>query len=378
MLIVDRYVLRQFLWNFVWCFIALTGLFVVFDAFGNLDEFQRFAQKHGNLWGTMAEFYFHRSIYFFDRVSGVLAMIAAMFTVTWIQRHNELTALMAAGISRLRVIVPVIAAAGAIGLLASANRELVIPRMRDALARNPKDLSGESAQPFKQRFDNATGILFQGLQTYAVDQRIEKPEFVLPQALDKHGKRLSAANAYYSAPRDGRPGGYSMRGVTQPAALLQGKSLMLADRAIVITPPDAPDWLAADECFVVSEVNFEQLRGGQAWRQFSSTPELVAGLSNRALGFGADVRVAIHSRLLQPLLDMTLLFLGLPLMLGRENRNIFVAIGACAGVTTAFMLVVMAAQYLGGVYYIDPAKAAWAPLALFIPIATAMFDRLRR
>ena len=31
-------------------------------------------------------------------------MIAAMFTVTWIQRHNELTAPMAAGISRVWVI----------------------------------------------------------------------------------------------------------------------------------------------------------------------------------------------------------------------------------------------------------------------------------
>ena len=47
-------------------------------------------------------------IAFFDRMSGVLTLIAVMFTVTWIQRHQEMTALLAAGISRRRVLRPVL------------------------------------------------------------------------------------------------------------------------------------------------------------------------------------------------------------------------------------------------------------------------------
>jgi lipopolysaccharide export system permease protein len=153
--------------------------------------------------------------------------------------------------------------------------------------------------------------------------------------------------------------------------------LSLAGEPVIITPRDAP-WLAADECFVVSDVTFEQLAGGAAWRQYSSTFELIEGLNNSSLDFGADVRVAIHSRLVQPLLDMTLLFLGLPLILSRQTRNMFLAIGLAVGVVIGFMLVVLMFQYLGSRYLISPALAAWCPLLVFIPMAVGISDPLRQ
>ncbi|HWC91116.1 MAG TPA: LptF/LptG family permease, partial [Pirellulales bacterium] len=152
-------------------------------------------------------------------------------------------------------------------------------------------------------------------------------------------------------------------------------SLNLKGRSVVYTPKSA-DWLAADQLFVASDVSFEQLCGGQAWRQFSSTVDLIAGLHNPSLDFGADIRVAIHSRVVQPLLDVTLLFLGLPLVLSRENRNMFAAIGLCVVLVVAFMLLVLAFQYAGGSYLLDPALASWMPLMIFVPAAVAMFDRV--
>ena len=52
-------------------------------------------------------------------------------------------------------------------------------------------------------------------------------------------------------------------------------------------------------------------------------------MRNPSLDYGADVRVAIHGRIVKPLLDMTLLFLGLPLVVTRESRNVFIAMGLC-------------------------------------------------
>ena len=106
--IIDRYMLRQFLQVLVICFLSLAGLYIVIDAFGHLDHFVDYADAHGNLLSTMGEFYAYRSLAFFDWMSGILALVAAMFTVTWIQRHHEMTALMAAGIPRLRVLRPVL------------------------------------------------------------------------------------------------------------------------------------------------------------------------------------------------------------------------------------------------------------------------------
>jgi lipopolysaccharide export system permease protein len=103
---------------------------------------------------------------------------------------------------------------------------------------------------------------------------------------------------------------------------------------------------------------------------------LIRGLRNRSLDFGADVRVTIHSRLVKPLLDVTLLFLGLPLLLARGNRNIFVSIGLCVLVTSGFMLIVFGTQHLGSAYLISPALAAWLPLMVFMPLAVVLSEPL--
>jgi lipopolysaccharide export system permease protein len=373
--IIDRYLLWQFTRVFLICFCSLTGLFAVFDAFNNLDEFLNFAHKHGNLAQVIGQYYGFRSIALFDRMSGVLGLTSAMFTLTWFQRFNEFTALSAAGIPPARILSPIISAAIAISLLAAASRELVIPRLQDELSRNAKDLAGDQAQELKPRYDNETDILIRGRQTFANELRIHRPDFLLPPALDQYGRKLVADDAYYQPPQAGRPGGYLLKGVSSPRNLEERPTLALGDKPVLLTPQDHP-WLQTDECFVASEVNFEQLTGGIGWRYFSSTLTLIRGLRNRSLDFGADVRVTIHSRFVKPILDVTLLFLGLPLLLSRNQRNIFVSIGLCVLVTSGFMLVVFGSQHLGSAYLISPVLGAWLPLMIFVPVAAVISEPL--
>jgi lipopolysaccharide export system permease protein len=378
MKIIDRYLLRQFIHVFVICFISLTGLYVVLDAFSHLDNFMQFSKQQGSLLGVLADYYFYKSIQFFERLSGVISLIAAMFTVAWIQRHNELTALMAAGISRVRVVKPVIVACITLALLTAAGRELIIPRLRQQLSRDSRDLMGDQAQQVRPRHDNQTNILLRAGRSYANEKRLEAASFRLPAEQALWGLQLSATNAYYRPPLNGRPGGYLLKDVKEPAGIATKPSLKVGERSIIITPIDAPDWLAPDQCFVVSDVTFEQLTGGQQWRQFSSVAEMVAGLKNPSLDFGADVRVAIHVRIVQPMIDVTLLFLGLPLVLARESRNMFLSIGMCVGVVSIYSLTVLSCQYLGTMYMLSPALSAWLPLMVYVPIAVAMFERARR
>ena len=376
MRIIDRYLLRQFLQAFVICYLTLTGLYVVFDAFTNLEDFLRSADRAGGLVKLMGTHYGYQSILFFDRTSGLLTLVAAMFTVSWIQRHNEMTALMAAGVSRIRVVRPVIAAAIAITLLAAANRELVIPLFRNELARGPHDLTGDRARTLSPQYDNQSDILICGASTYRNEQRIAEPSFLLPPSLSHYGSQLEAENAYYRLPEGDRPGGYLLEDVRQPNDLDTRSSLHLRGKPVIITPHDAPDWLKSGQCFVVSEVTFEQLTGGQAFRQFASTAQLISALRNQSMDFGAGVRVAIHSRLVNPVLDITLLFLGLPLVISRGSRNVFVAIGMCMGVVSVFLLVVIGFQQLGSSLVLSPALAAWAPLMLFVPPAVGLGESM--
>jgi len=374
--IIDRYLLRQFIKAFVVCYVSLTGLYIVFDAFTNLEGFLRCSDEAGGLLNLLVSFYSFKALLFLERTAGLLTLVAAMFTVSWIQRHNEMTALMAAGISRVRVIKPVVLAAVAVALFSAANRELLMPRFRDELARSSKDLLGDVGRNLEPMYDNETNVLIRGKATYRADQRIEQPNFLLPREMQDYGSQLSAANAYYHRPNRQRPGGYLLDEVEEPDGLAELPSLRLGEQVVVLTPRDAPDWLKPNQCFVVSNVSFDQLTGGKAFRQFASTVQLIEGLRNPSLDFGADIRVAIHTRIVQPLMDITLLFLGLPLVVSRENRNVFLAIALCMGVTTFYLLLIIGCQHLGAIYLIDPALAVWLPLMISIPAAVGLAESM--
>ncbi len=375
MRILDRYLLYQFLKTFLICYVSLTGLMIVFDAFTNLEEFIRAADKGGGLARLMGSFYTYRAIYLFDRTSGFLVLMSAMFTVAWIQRHNELTALMAAGISRIRVVRPMLVAAVLITLLAAANRELLIPRFQEELGKRPQDLIGDVAHPLPTRCDHQTEIYIRGKSTYADKKRISKPDFLLPPRLSDYGKLLIGENAYYLPPEGERPGGYLFTGVEKPKDLHLRPSLKLDGRPVLVTPHDMPQWLKPDECFVVSGLSFDQLTGG-ASQQFSSTRQLIQSLRNPSFNFGADTRVLVHARIVQPLMDLTLLFLGLPLVLTRESRNVFLAMGLCGLLVAAFMILTILFHHLGANYVLSPASAAWFPLLIAIPLAVYLSDAM--
>ena len=130
----------------------------------------------------------------------------------------------------------------------------------------------------------------------------------------------------------------------------------------------------------MSDVDFDQLTAGGNNKQLCSTIQLIQGLRNPSLNYQSDVEVEIHARLVRPLLDMTLLFLGLPLILSRESRSIFIAMGICMGITVAFWIVVLAAQFMGSLSLgpITPPLAAWLPLMIFVPLAVGLSDPLWR
>ena len=209
MRILDRYLLRQFLQNFFICFFSLTGLYIVMDAFAKLESFMR---ARGNLLVNMGKYYAYHIDSFFDQTSGILTLIAAMFTIAIFQRDNELIALQAAGIAKWRIIRPVVVVAILFTVLAATNREMVIPKIRDQLQDGKeRDMQGEAAKEMFPRIDNKTDIILRGKSTFAKDLRIDKPAFALPPQLDDYGRQLVAASAISQPSNSQHPAGYLLK-----------------------------------------------------------------------------------------------------------------------------------------------------------------------
>jgi lipopolysaccharide export system permease protein len=268
-------------------------------------------------------------------------------------------------------------AAICVSLFAAANREFIMPGIREHLANDSKNLGGEQESMMQSRFDSQTDILLGGEKIIAATRTIVNPSFVLPREFDQFGRQLTAREARFLPAKDGQPSGYLLSGVTAPKALLKSPALLQGDKEVILTPIGS-NWLEADQVFVVSGVSFEFLAAGANWRDFASTHEMIQQLRSPSTDLGADVRVAIHGRFLQPLLDTTLLFLGLPFVITRTNRNPFIAIGICLAVVTVFMLTELGSQSLGAKGVLPAPLAAWLPLILSAPIAVAMSDSLHQ
>ncbi len=375
MFIVDRYVLWLFTKVFVVCFLSLTGLFIVIDGFGNLDEFLRYSKTtDGGVLAVLYDYYAARVLTFFDHTSPILALAAAICAITWMQRNNELAALLAAGVNIKRIIKPLIIAVVVVSLLAVVNREILIPSHRDKLARNVQDWMGDTHKPLRPQFDHKGDFLISGRHTIAAENKIVDPTIRLFSSYGQYGRQIVADHAVYVAGQGDRPAGYLLNDVEMPVNSANIPSYFAHDQKagraepIILSPSDTP-WLDDGQLFIVSGVDFDYLTGGSTTCQYSSSLELLAGLRNPSLDYGADVRVAIHARMLQPFLDAALLFIGLPLVLSRESRNVFVAAGAGLLIVVGFFIVVLACHGLGASGLVRPSLAAWCPLIIFLPIA---------
>ena len=132
------------------------------------------------------------------------------------------------------------------------------------------------------------------------------------------------------------------------------------------------DWIEPGDCFLVSDVEYEMLRGGSAWKQFAATSELIQHLKGEHVRSGDDLRVQIHGRFLRPLIDWTVILLGVPVLLTRPDRHMFWVAGACLIIVAGFTGIVVGLNALGATgSFVAPSIACWLPLVIFLPIGWA-------
>ena len=111
-MLLDRYVIRQFLSTFFFTLLALSLLFVVIDLFEHLDKF--IDRNVGLL--TALEYYLVYLPFINKLLIPVATLLAALFGVGRLATTNELTAMRASGRSNLRFIAPYLTVAVLISL----------------------------------------------------------------------------------------------------------------------------------------------------------------------------------------------------------------------------------------------------------------------
>lgn len=136
---LDRYIVKNFVISALLCLLVLISLRVVTDLFVNIDEFTK--KEAGERTFLMVAkdvsvYYAIQSVLYFRELGGVIVVLAASFTLAWMNHTNELTAMLASGVSLRRVLMPIVLCALGMNVLIVMDTEFVIPRVGERLARD--------------------------------------------------------------------------------------------------------------------------------------------------------------------------------------------------------------------------------------------------
>ena len=206
MKMLDRYVIRTFLWSALMLLVALMALRIVTDLFLNMDEFMEDKSPFIEVVARIAGYYAYQSLMYFSELGGAVIVLAAAFTMARMNHTNELTAMLASGVSLHRVIMPMVIAAIFLGGLITLDREVVIPANTEHLLRSRDEAREVRKFPVYLAPDSAGNIWWSPLYNPNV-RTMDAPMIAIRQAQKPLGTVTSvggAATQVKFKPRSGR------------------------------------------------------------------------------------------------------------------------------------------------------------------------------
>jgi lipopolysaccharide export system permease protein len=377
MKILDRYVLRSFLWNYLISFMVLIGMYMVLHMVFNFDELVERGSGSSQLSTLdiitgIIDYYFYQSFLIFVHLSGIIPVVAAAFTLIRLSRFNELSAILAAGVPLLRVASPIIIAAALLQVLLAIDQELIIPNIIPKLTRSYDQLyqqSGGKAFPIQAMQDDRNGLLFAGRFTPAGadsstaimrevdiierDDRLQPTAHVLADRAewDPHNRQWNLVKG---------------RRVTG----LLPRERRGPERAVAVYKSN----ITPDEIAIYRSGEFVSMLSRERINQLLDRPQIYGAI---------DLLRVKHFRLSQLVMNIVMLLVAIPCVLtrdpGRLKGSIFrclVLIGLC--MAAFFVAYQIAGRPPVGEQWADkwPAIVAATPILLFGPIAVFLLDRL--
>lgn len=355
--IFDRYLLKRYVHVFFITFTALFGLFVIIDAFTNVDEFLERHTDTVAMLSHMLRFYSYRGCQFFLMIGAPVTVISAVVVFSLVQRHGELNPVLSAGIPTYRLVVPIIWGTIFVEGLMLVDQELIIPNISSQLQLSAGNVKGV-IQDVELATDFSSKIAVTGGKMHLPQRKLEQASFILPvPSLVDVLHTVRAPEAIYYPKTDTRPSGWLL---TNPIPKLSELPLTEEGKKLV-RPTVRPD-----QMYIVTDVSFDRLYHGEKNFELLSTAELMRRVKNPSFAETSIRRQSLylHTRFANPLIDILVVMLTIPFVARRESRALLMNMAMCGGAMTGVFATREAFRYFGGIGLIAPDLAAWAPVVI--------------
>lgn len=372
MRIIRKHVLRTFWVPWLYCLFAFVFIYVIYDLFDHLENFvdakapiSRVALYYAWLMPSVA--------WIILPVSLLLATLYALYQLT---RHNEITALKASGVSLMRVVTPMLAFGAACSLALLVVEQTVSPLASQWTDAYLKSLDRRGKITTNQRVDvpyfspqrHNWRIRVMDLKTFSM-------EGVVIEILRPNNRKEREIRAEFSEWKDRRWNltGVEVRhfdeeGLPAPRYDADGQRLPQIERldTVVLNPADFPE---EPSDILNTFTKPEHLSSWAMLDYLRAHP----GLTNRTR---AEYLTNIHFKISNPWACLVVILLGIPFGNSTARKGAMVGVVLCLALFFGYYILIILFKILGQKQMLHPALAAWIPNAVMALAGMVQMKRL--
>jgi lipopolysaccharide export system permease protein len=353
--LLDRYITRQFVTTFVMLVMGLPVLFIITDVTDNLDRYL----ARGVAMQQVALSYLYYLPQFVFWSMPIAALIATVFTIGNMTRHQEITAAKAGGVSFHRLLRPIVVLSALLSVLGLGLSELIpiTNRMRSEALGERMSLSATMR----------TNFVYQSAQGDVIAARrldVAQNEMV-NVVLERRGSEERAP----------------MHATSPIARYHPGEGWVLQHGQLRLLDPES-----GELAFGFSGLRLNNLR--ETPRDLLADPkdpeemrfeEMARAIDamERSGGDPVDLRVERSARFALPMAILVIVLFGAPLSTSSQRGGAAFGIGISLAVTMVYLMLFKVGQALGKSGALDPWVASWLPNGIFLVAGLVLLWRVR-
>ncbi len=356
---IDRYIISKFLGTYFFSIVLIISIGVVFDFNENID---RFTESQAPWRAIIFQYYLNFIPYYANLFSALFVFISVIFFTTKMADHSEIIAMISAGISRRRLLVPYMVSAAIIAALTFYLGSEVIPRSsvkRLAFENTYKKRNKNPTYAEKVQLQVEPGVIaymehFDGMSKTGIHFSLDMFE---NKKLVSH---LSANQAVYDTLSDVR-NQWHLRDVTIRELRGMREKIThydLLDSVIRIEPQD-----------------FLFIRNQQETMTNAALKEYIEKQRDRGSGNLNIFEVEYYKRYASPFAAFILSTIGMSLSSRKRKGGMGFSLGIGIALSATYILLQGISATFSTNAGMHPALAAWMPNILYTLIAIYLYRK---
>ncbi len=352
---IDKYIIKSFVPSFIICMFAICGIYIVVDAIQKIDDFIEMGTKAF----TMATHYYGFMVpVFIAQLFPAITLISVSLVLVRFVKNNEILAMQVAGINLYRIMLPIFIISVFLSFLAVLNQELVIPKLAEELEKVEQTTFEEKEKINILVEDEENRMLFRVWTLNTVEESLKSVYVIGKYENGRKKFTISAERGKWTDDNN-----------------------WLLFNVVKHNYDDSGHWVAPalqmDNYLLettLSPAELSKVDINASLKSFKELSEL-----RRKEPENDRYSVMYHSRVVYPLTNFILLFLGIPVVLGfeRMSKNVFLRVGISILICCAFFVLSYICVNLGNMGILQPVLAAWLPVVVFSCLGLILFDGMR-